>query len=1038
MARLGRGQMVRVCGEPGVGKSRLADALANRAAAKATPTIWVKAWERSYATPHGVVLDCLDAHARRGEIDVGRQHRRSLDERTTVRTGAQLFESLSSALVKQAETTLVVIDDLHAADLDSLELLIQLAPALQCSRTLLVATERSVDTDASDEALALLDALSRLTLRVELGGLDVATVARLIEELSGRVTDPRTAQAVHRATLGNALFVEGVVRAAIREGTLDAGTIRVPPDVRRAIEARVRRLGDDAAGLLRVAALLGRPCSVSLLAAATGHAAEAVEALLERSIEAALFDPPREGRYAFRHSLVAEAIVASMAPAERTQLHAHIAAVLERFEGTQASLFELAFHRSRAASVVGVEEALLAMERAALEASRLCAHEEAVRYRRELLALLEAHAPSDSARRAGALLAVAEAWTAAGKRGLARAPSLEAAELARKLGDATTLARAALALAETGEFGAIDREKLGWLEAALALLEADQGVLRFRVLTRLSRELWSDPKSTARRREVTRELLATARELHDPRLLWRALDARFQALWGPNGHAERAEILQELRALAGAFDDTETYLDLHRHALLIAAETGNLALFSEELNAFVSKAEPLKRPALAETIVQRRLLLTLAHGEVSSTERLISSYRELSEAVQNPQAEMGYRFIMSLLAADTGKPDELAALVPGFLLDAERLPNLPFVRARLANVCALLGRTDEARRQLETVLAHSFASLNEDVSTLACLAFLAESAWLLEDAASAAILYERLAPHRHLVVSIGSTLCLGAAERYLGLLSWTLGRRDEAIEALTRAHATHRRMKSPPWAARSGRELAQLLTERGQSADVAPARELQLEYEHHARSGIAPLGAPRAPSLITQARAPTATASLIRNGEIWALEFASNTTRMRDAKGLRVLAALLATPGREQHVLELVGASAIRQEGMSAEPVLDAKARASYRARIAQLREAADEAAERGDTAAQLRAREELEALDDELRRVTGLGGRARSSGAPERARVAVAKALERTMKALESHHPAAFAHLTRSLRTGLFCVYDPDPSASIAWTVRS
>jgi hypothetical protein len=102
------------------------------------------------------------------------------------------------------------------------------------------------------------------------------------------------------------------------------------------------------------------------------------------------------------------------------------------------------------------------------------------------------------------------------------------------------------------------------------------------------------------------------------------------------------------------------------------------------------------------------------------------------------------------------------------------------------------------------------------------------------------------------------------------------------------------------------------------------------------------------------------------------------------------------------------------------------------------LRARQDDAEARADGSAALLARAELEELEDELRRSLGLGGRSRASGAAERARVAVAKALARALEAIAGSHPLAAEHLSRSLRTGAFCRYDPDPSrAPPCWRVQ-
>jgi hypothetical protein len=186
-----------------------------------------------------------------------------------------------------------------------------------------------------------------------------------------------------------------------------------------------------------------------------------------------------------------------------------------------------------------------------------------------------------------------------------------------------------------------------------------------------------------------------------------------------------------------------------------------------------------------------------------------------------------------------------------------------------------------------------------------------------------------------------------------------------------------------------------------------------------------------------------------REGEYWTVVFEGVVVRLRDAKGLGHLARLLADPGREFHVLELAGAT--RQPGPSgrggvgelrvrpdlgdAGVLLDATAKAAYRARLVELG-AELEAAEAGnDPARAARARQESEFLVAELARAVGLGGRDRRAAAhAERARLNVTRAIRAAMANLARANPALGRHLAVTIRTGRYCAYTPDPRTPIAW----
>jgi steroid delta-isomerase-like uncharacterized protein len=384
---------------------------------------------------------------------------------------SERFRVVVNAVAGFGAPVLIVLDDLHAADLDSLELCLQLAPALRASRVLLVATQRSVDSGAGAETQQLLEQLARVSPALELRGLDVSGVSELIVGLSGRAPDPAFAEALQRATLGNCLFVDAVVRAALSDGSFDRGTIRVPSDLRRVIAARVERVGCEVADVLRAVAALGRPCSLTLLARATGRAESALQLLLDAAIDAALAIATEEGTIALRHTLVGDALVASLAPAERARLYAGLAQALEQVEGARASAAEVARLLHAALPLLGAKPAQEASVRAAEWASELCAHEQAVRHRRDVLALIDGYGAADAPARLEAVLALGEACLTAGRREQARAQLLEAARLAQQVSDGPALGRAALALAETGEFGKQDLQRIQSLEQAARLLE---------------------------------------------------------------------------------------------------------------------------------------------------------------------------------------------------------------------------------------------------------------------------------------------------------------------------------------------------------------------------------------------------------------------------------------------------------------------------------------------------------------------------------------------------------------------------------------
>ena len=239
-------------------------------------------------------------------------------------------------------------------------------------------------------------------------------------------------------------------------------------------------------------------------------------------------------------------------------------------------------------------------------------------------------------------------------------------------------------------------------------------------------------------------------------------------------------------------------------------------------------------------------------------------------------------------------------------------------------------------------------------------------------------------------------------------------------------------------------------------AHAANGSEHRATLERQAARSILD-GIAAAPSVtppVERLHAPTAppAASLNvfqREGDYWTVTFDGHTERIRDLKGMRYLARLLADPGREFHVLDLVAAEragsaqADRDAGVTlprsglgdAGELLDPTAKAAYRRRLAEIDDDLDQARAAGDTERAAQANAERDFLIRELARAFGLSGVARrAASAPERARASVTRAVRQAMARIGKHHPELGQHLARTIRTGTYCAYLPDPRAPAGW----
>jgi hypothetical protein len=260
------------------------------------------------------------------------------------------------------------------------------------------------------------------------------------------------------------------------------------------------------------------------------------------------------------------------------------------------------------------------------------------------------------------------------------------------------------------------------------------------------------------------------------------------------------------------------------------------------------------------------------------------------------------------------------------------------------------------------------------------------------------------------------------------LACYGVGNRERAQALLDDALATASELNMP------------LLIERSEALQ-AETRPKPPSAGRQAQSLLTSLHAREAAGVALPAPAEASsddTGVFYREGEYWTVAYGGKTLRLRDAKGLHYIARVLAAPGVEVHVADLValGGRGDDEDGALARSlvqgnlgtVLDGRARAEYKQRLQELRDELEEATGAGDLGRAAGARHEIEQITQELSAAYGLGGRARTAGDPaERARKAVTNQIRRTLERIRVGNPDLGRHLDYALRTGVFCSYAPE-----------
>jgi DNA-binding SARP family transcriptional activator/tetratricopeptide (TPR) repeat protein len=400
----GSGRVVLVEGEPGVGKTRLAAAAAEVAAARGFAVLWGRCAEGEGAPPLWPWAQVLRAAGAARDPAALVPDRARLSPQLA---RGRLHRALAALLRERsrARPLLVVLDDLHWADAASLALLEFLAADLTGARILVLATYRETDLARAPRLADTLGVLARLpgADRLALHGLGVEEVAGLIRAHAGAEPGPGLAEAVHRRTEGNPFFVTELLRLG-HPGRLAERLVGgpVPAGVRDVIRRRVARLPGDARALLDTAAVVGRDVDLRLVARLSGLQGDLGLAAAETAVAAGLLAtvPGQAGSYRFTHALVRETLAGDLAPLHRARLHERVAlALLEAYGQDAEHAGQVAEHLWASLPTGDLGWALAAQARAAEVAWAGLAYERAETLLERASGLLRslptAEAPSD-------------------------------------------------------------------------------------------------------------------------------------------------------------------------------------------------------------------------------------------------------------------------------------------------------------------------------------------------------------------------------------------------------------------------------------------------------------------------------------------------------------------------------------------------------------------------------------------------------------------------------------------------------------------
>jgi len=849
-----------ISGEPGIGKTSLSSGFARTAFENGAAVLYGRCDEDlgipyqpwAEALSHLVAHspdDLLRAHveARAGELArlvPELAHRVPLPPSSSSDAESErylLFGAVLDLLTRVSTMAPVVLllDDLHWSDRQSVQLLRHVVSADAPLRLLLIGTFRESDIDTDHPLSETLAAFHRESgvERVALRGLGDDELLDLLETTAGhRMTEDGVAlrNALMAETEGNPFFVGEMLRHLAETNAIyqddsgrwvaspDLRTSGLPVSIREVVGRRVARLGEQSQRVLSLAAVIGRDFDTEVLSRVAELDEDEVIDLCDQAVTATVLDVAEvAGRYSFAHALIEHTLYDSLSPSRRARSHQRVADALEELCGEDPGerVGELAYHWAHATQPRDAEKAISYAQQAGDRALAQLAPDEAVRWYQDALDLLDRAPTDDLHRRAALLVGLGDAQKQTGD-GAYRETLLAAAHLADDIDAVDLLVRATLQNSRgiASSFGEIDHERAEMITRALTRLgDADTpDRARLLALLCLERSFDTDPQG---RLTLARQAVDMARRMGDRAALVYAIVMCNNPIAMPRTLELRREWTAEACEIVDELGDPVARCRAIARRMSTALEAGDLSTWREAFLTFASESERIGQPFNHWDLAFNRTLRCALEGDLVAAEEAADEALTLGTATGQPDALAIYG---AQLVDVRGKQGRVHELVPLIEQAVQNNPGLPAFRAALVRAKSRHGADDEVRALLDIEVADKFP-MPEDTQWLTAHALWADGAARCGHLPAAARLYELLSPWHAQFATTYITIT-GSVAHYLGLLAHALDRYDEANQWFAEALACHERMQAPYFVAFTQTAWAALLFDRNQPGDAESAR----------------------------------------------------------------------------------------------------------------------------------------------------------------------------------------------------------------------
>lgn len=878
-ARNGRGRVVLMAGEPGIGKTRLTEEFCEQAAATATVIRgncyegdvaapfgpWTEALRSLITqTPHGDLEALLGPGAPDVSVLVPEVRRRLPDLAAPPRLDpeserARLFESIAVLLRNAAERQPLVIflDDLHWCDRPSLALVEQIARRCVDQRIIIVATYRDVEVDRQHPLAQTLAALRRFEhhVRLAIRGFDHGSISDLLRaiEPADEAEPARVSLAamLEEESEGNPFFIREVLSSLVETGELvhrdgvwtRAATAspqqRVPEGVREIIGRRLLRLSDECIRMLRQASAMTSGITWAELCAISGEPEDRLLDALDEALAAQLFEERDGSSYRFTHALVRSALYDELSAPRRSQLHRRIGEALEALyaDDLDEHLSELAAHFVAADSES--PQAVSYSIRAGDRAQQLFAWEEGAMHYQRALQSRALSSGDDPKVTCGVVLALAECNTGSGRMAESVEPLRMAATLARRIPAAELFARTANAFDRVAEGLEEDltSERLELLDEALAMLGDEDSALKAFTLATRARAAAAVANARAglaafgafamfgARDEAilaqAREAVAMAERVGDDDVIVWAITNLHQYASGPDNDEEQLALIERAVEAAQRAQSMQAESRAYGARGDDLLQLGDMEEFRRNAERCADLADRLRIGVTTAVVMQ--VGVEVAEGKLEAAEARLDGYAGSAAHVSHVFSSIVQRYFIRHMQ---GRLSEMEAMWRGMV---DRMQQLPLVSASLAWTLACTGSFDEAETELTRLAHDDLAGIPRDNIWRPTVNTMADACAEIEARALAPVLYAAVSPYAGRVAALAPVLPLGSMARVCGRLATLLERWDEAEGHFQMALAHNSRMCFSAWEAWTKLNYGDMLLRRNAPGDTQRAMQMLQE-----------------------------------------------------------------------------------------------------------------------------------------------------------------------------------------------------------------